>query len=130
MVTPLGVKAITLLGLSGFETGLSQLRDLPLAYLILAGVTAGFVEELFYRGFAVERLSSAVNSLWLGSVLAVLAYGVVHIPFWGVGPAVFTLFPGIIFTLLYLWQRDLIANILAHGTTGIVQLVPYAGNVS
>ena len=106
---------------SGFELGLSQLRGLPLAYLVFAGITAGIVEEFFYRGYAVERLSLAVGNLWLGGFLSLLAFGLVHIPFWGLGPAVFTLFPGAVLTLLYLWQRDLVANMVAHCVTGIVQ---------
>ena len=126
VITPVGVKVITLLGLSGFEFGLSQLRGLPLGYLVFASMTAGIVEEFFYRGYALERLSSVIGNIWLSGVLALLAFGLVHIPFWGLGPAVFTLFPGIVLTLMYLWQRDLVANMVAHSVTGIIQLLPYA----
>ena len=58
--------------------------------------------------------------------LSLAAFSLAHWPFWGAGAALFTLLPGAILSALYVWRRDLGANILAHATTAAVQLLGLA----
>ena len=68
-----------------------------------------------YRGYAVERLVSVMDNYWLAGLVAVIAFGLARIPFWGIGPALGADLPfGLVMTLFYLWRRDLIANCIAH----------------
>ena len=125
----LGMPLITgplmdLLGTEGFEEGLRRLAPMPAWFRIVVGVTAGAVEETLYRGYAVERLAAITGRLWLGGALAALAFGLAHIPAWGVGFALAADLPfGIVATLCYLWRRDLLANILVHSTGLVIAML-------
>lgn len=127
VATPIAVWLIALLALPGSESGVSRLLGIPLNALVFAALTAGVVEELLYRGYAIERLSLLLGRRWLGALLALVAFALAHAPFWGAGWVVATFLVGGVLTLLYLWKRDLVANMMAHALTGVVQLVGVAG---
>ena len=86
---------------------------LPLWLIVLIVIRAGIVEELFFRGYAIERL----EMLGLGRVAAVaiplVIFGIGH---WTGGAAniLIALALGLILSLFYVWRRDLVANIIAH----------------
>ena len=109
--------------LSGFEVGLAKLAPLPLWYLVLAVVIGGTVEEILYRGYAVDRLAALSGSYWIAGIVAVAAFGVAHVPMWGWGASLTTFFSGGLATLFYLWRRDLAALIIAHVVTDFVGIV-------
>lgn len=112
------------LGSTGLEPGLQRLASLPVWFRIALGVTGGFVEETLYRGYAVERLATITGHRWVGGAISAVAFGLAHIPAWGLGFALGADLPfGILMTLFYLWRRDLLANILAHSTGLIVAMV-------
>lgn len=121
-ITPLGTYLITSLKLPSLTMGLDQLKMLPRLYLLVLGVLSGCVEELFYRGYATERLGTLTGKLEWGGCLTLAAFGLSHFPFWGLGGVVFTLLGGSIFTGFYLWRRDLLANMLAHAMVASIQL--------
>jgi membrane protease YdiL (CAAX protease family) len=83
---------------------------------------AGVVEELFYRGYAIERLQAlGLGRFWAAAVpLIIFAMG--H---WTGGWAniVIALALGAILAGFYLWHRDLGANMIGHG------LVDFIANV-
>jgi len=111
------------LGLRGFEAGLATLAPLPRAYLVLAVVVGGVAEEWLYRAYAFERASAWLGSEWLGGALGVTAFGVAHVPLWGVGPSLTTLIPAAIATAFYAWQHDLAALVIAHVASDLVGIV-------
>ena len=124
VVSPVGAWLVGWLRLPDFESGLSKLRDIPASVLLLGALSAGVVEELLYRGYAIERLSELTgHRVWLGALLSLLSFALAHWPFWGLGSVVFTFIGGSCLTLLYVWKRDLGANMLAHTLTAIVQLL-------
>ncbi len=108
------------LGLPGFEAPLEGLRTQPLWYLILAVIVGGTVEEILYRGFALERLAGLAGSDWVAAVVVVVLSGIAHVPLWGWAPALTTMFSAAVLTVFYLWHRDIAANILAHVATDFV----------
>ena len=115
--------ALKRLRVRGFEGGLAKLDDLPLWYLTLAVVIGGTVEEILYRGYAIGRLEALTGSLWLAALIPLVVFTVAHIPLWGAAPASSTFVAGAIFTLFYLWQRDLAPNVIAHVATDFVGIV-------
>lgn len=121
--SPLAVWMLQHLRLSGFEAGLSKLAKLPVWYLVIAVVIGGTVEEILYRGYAVERLASLTGSYWIGGFVSVLVFGIAHVPLWGWGPALTTVLSGGVLTLFYVWTKDLDANIIAHVATDFVGIV-------
>lgn len=101
---------------------------MPIWLLVCAGITAGVVEELLYRGYAIERLSALTGNIWLGALLSLAAFVTVHVPWWGVGAALAVLPAGALLTVLYVWRRDIAANMVAHAGTAVVQLLYVANN--
>ena len=127
MLSPIVMGIVTKLGLSGYQHGLTPLLQIPVWYQIFLAVSAGITEEVFYRGYAVERLTSLTGNIWIGSLIAVLAFGFSHIPGWGIGPSLVFMIDGAVVTLFYTWKRDLVTLIIAHvigDTIGLVVLPP------
>jgi membrane protease YdiL (CAAX protease family) len=109
--------------LGGFDQGFLRLQGLPVWYLVLAVVVGGVAEEILYRGYAIERIATLTGSLWLAGTIPVVVFAAAHVPMWGLGPALSTLVSGAIFTVFYLWQRDLAACIVAHVVTDFAGIV-------
>lgn len=86
---------------------------LPLWITGLVILRAAVVEEIFYRGYAIERLQSITGSKWIAVVLPLTIFTLSH---YSSGPAMMILVFGgaAALTLFYLWRRDLLANIFAH----------------
>jgi len=120
---PLALLLLARLALGSFDSGMATLTGLPAWYLIpeIAIVAAG--EEWLYRGYAIERLTAVIGNIWVAGALSLLAFSIAHLPMWGFGPSVTTLFSGGIATLLYIWRRDITFLILAHVATDIYGLV-------
>ena len=106
---------------NGGDSG-AALAKLPLWLVTMIVLRAGVLEELFYRGYAIERLEAVgLNRFWAGSI-PLLIFGVAH---WTGGWAniVIALMLGAVLTLFYLWRRDLVANMIGHFA------VDFIGNV-
>jgi len=93
------------LGQGGFEAGLSRLALLPGWDRVLAVLIGGTVEEVLYRGFAIERLSLLTGSYWMAAFVSSLAFGLAHGPFWGWAPALVTTVSGLLLSGFYIWRR-------------------------
>ena len=88
-------------------------EKLPLWLVTVIVFRAGFVEELFYRGFAIERLRSLGWPRAAAAIVPVMIFAAMHYTGGPVNMLMsFTL--GGILTLFYLWRRDLVANIIGH----------------
>ncbi len=99
----------------GHGPGSAAFEKLPLWLITLIVFRAGVVEELFYRGCAVERLRMI-------GLIPLVIFSLGH---WSGGAAniLIALAAGIILTGFYLWRRDLVANMIGHG------LVDFVANV-
>jgi membrane protease YdiL (CAAX protease family) len=105
------------------DEGVRRLTLVPLWLRLVMAVTGGAIEETLYRGYATERLVWLTGRPWLAASLAALGFGLAHIPAWGTAFALTVDLPfGLLMTLVYLWRRDLLANILAHSTALVVAL--------
>jgi membrane protease YdiL (CAAX protease family) len=122
-VVPAASAFVRALGLAGFEAGLSAVHTWPLWLRALAVLTGGVAEELLYRGYAQTRLEQVTGSPPLAAVLSVLAFALAHGPLWGPGPVVTFVFSGGFLAALFLWRRDLLANVVAHVTVDALGLV-------
>lgn len=112
------------LALGGFESGIVSLAAQPMWWRVCVALMSGPVEELLYRGYAVEQLSALSGRRWAGGALAVLAFGLAHIPFWGPGPALTADLPfGAVMVLAYLWRHDLVATSAAHSVLLLMALL-------
>jgi membrane protease YdiL (CAAX protease family) len=115
----LSAPVLRALGLGGFEPGLEVIASQPRWWRVCVALTSGPIEELLYRGYAVERLGTLTGRLPLGGLIAAMAFGLAHAPFWGLGPALAANVPfGVIMVAAYLCRRDVFATALAH--TGLL----------
>lgn len=87
---------------------------LPLLVRVAIGLTAGVVEELFFRGFLQPRVGITVSTALF--VLAHLSYDQ---PFMLVGITALS----VLFALLVRWRRNILAAIAAHAAFDLIQLL-------
>src|ERR1700746_2422114 len=90
-----------------------QLTRLPVWLLALTCMRAGVGEELFYRGYAIERLQALGLSRFWAAAIPLLIFSVGH---WTSGwqNVVTAFIIGSMLAAFYLWRRDLLANMIAH----------------
>jgi membrane protease YdiL (CAAX protease family) len=120
---PAAYAALEALGLSGFDPGLATLQLLPVWYLVIVVVLVASGEEWLYRAYAIESLQQTTGRPWLAGLVSLAAFTLVHLPFWGPGPALSIVVSGAIFTLLYLWRRDIVLLIVGHVATDLYGIV-------
>ena len=102
----------TLTHFNGGEAG-KALGQLPTWLVSLIVIRAGVVEELCYRGYAIERLHALGLPRWIAAAVPLLIFGVGH---WTGGWAniVIALVLGGILAAFFVWRRDLVANMIGH----------------
>jgi membrane protease YdiL (CAAX protease family) len=74
---------------------------------------AGVAEEIFYRGFAIERLQSLAGSKLLAGLVPLTIFALAHYR-QGLGGIIAAFVLGGLFTVFYMKFRDLLANITGH----------------
>jgi CAAX protease family protein len=118
------IPAAILAKLTGYGHGAASqaFAKLPLWVISIVVVRAGVVEELFFRGYAIERLESLGLGRFGASLIPLVIFAVGH---WTGGAAniLIALVLGGILTGFYLWRRDLVSNMFGHF------LVDFVGNV-
>lgn len=123
VVSPAVMRIVASGGFGSVESGVAQFASLPLWFKVLAVLTAGVVEETLFRGYALERLAALLGSLWTAAAITLVLFALVHWPVWGTGGVLVVLGTAGVFTLFYVWQRDLVANVVAHVAVDAVGLV-------
>ncbi len=107
-------------GLFDNKTASREVLGWPIGWRIVVAGAAGIVEEILYRGYAIERLTLLTKRRGLAALIALAAFALAHVPFWGWAGIAVPLLGGAFFTLLYLWRRDLITCIVAHSTIDLI----------
>ena len=103
----------------GHGPGSAAFEILPLWLITLIVFRAGVVEELFYRGYAIERLQMIGLGRFWSVTIPLVIFSLGH---WSGGAAniLIALAAGVILTGFYLWRRDLVANMIGHGSVDFV----------
>lgn len=118
------VVAVFVVPLTHFKGGeLGQaLSKLPLWLVLLVVLRAGVVEELFYRGYAIERLQSLGLNRYFAGIIPLLIFGFAHVTN-GWANVVVALALGLVLMAVYLWRRDLVANMIGHFMVDFISVV-------
>ena len=100
--------------LLGWKFGESKSFDL-LSKPVVAFITlrAGVAEEVFMRGFLLERFTTITGKKWMAFLLSTIPFGLLHYTQGYAGILIATVAGGVL-ALFYFWKRDLKANIIAH----------------
>jgi membrane protease YdiL (CAAX protease family) len=91
-----------------------------LVYALFLALRGGVIEELFYRGLAIEQLSALTGNRWLAAVSATIVFVLVH----GLRFDLLQLIPiataSFGFMGLHLWRHNLLVNMIGHVTIDAV----------
>ncbi|MFL6760805.1 CPBP family intramembrane glutamic endopeptidase [Sphingomonas sp.] len=96
----------------------------------LVVMRAGLAEEVFYRGYAIERLEALSGSRAVAAIVPLVLFAGFHFS-QGIAGVLIAFFVGSAATAIYLWKRNLAILIAAHFTVDFVPnvLLPLiAGN--
>ena len=107
-----GLKAIGLEGLRSLQHMIKNYNPLTLSGLFITGT---FLEEVFYRGYLIERLTFLTGQRWVGTVISWLTFTFVHLKFFGLGPTLEVSILSAALVLLYIKEKSIWPCIVVHG---------------
>jgi uncharacterized protein len=116
------LEAIGLESLRSLQAVLGEYSAFTLVGLFLSGT---IVEEVFYRGYLIERISLLSNRRWLSGVVSWLAFTLVHLSFFGLGPTVGVSFLSAALVIVYLREHSLWPAMVLHGLNGLVAYLAF-----
>jgi membrane protease YdiL (CAAX protease family) len=93
---------------------MTYLLRTPFWYRFILVTRAAVAEELLFRGYPIERLTELTGSLVLAALISVAAFTYAHLASWGWAQLIVAGYGGVVLAILYLWRRNLWANMLAH----------------
>jgi len=109
------VPAALIAKVTGYGHGAASqaFAKLPLWLIFIVVVRAGVVEELFYRGYSIERLQALGFGRIASWVIPLVIFSAAH---WTGGAAniAIALVLGAILTAFYQWRHDLVSNMFGH----------------
>lgn len=111
--------ALNAIGLEGLRSLQPMIREHSFPILFSLFLTGTFLEEIFYRGYLIERVTSLTGKRWLAGLVSWIAFTFVHLKFFGLGP---TLDVGILsagLVILYLKERSIWPCVVAHGINDV-----------
>ena len=118
----LATLALIVSGIVLEANGMEPIRSLQpvlksYSFVTLFGLflTGTILEEIFYRGYLIERLSGLLGCQWLAGLFSWLAFTLVHLKFFGLGPTIDVSVLSAALVLLYLKERSLWPCMVAHG---------------
>jgi membrane protease YdiL (CAAX protease family) len=104
------------------SAGLPSLRSLQpmikgygFATLFGLFLTGTFLEEVFYRGYLIERMAILTRHRWIAAFVSWLLFTLVHLKFFGLGPTIDTSVISAALILLYLKEKSTWPCIVVHG---------------
>ena len=87
--------------------------NLELAVWYCVSATAGFCEEIIFRGYLQQQFAAIANSMLAGVLLSALVFGASH-GYEGVATMILLGIFGLLFGLLAWWRKSLRAGMMAH----------------
>lgn len=109
-----------LVGISFGESGeVSRYGGVSPWAITLMVLRAGVVEEICYRGYAMERLEKATGNWFVYFLMPLILFGLWHYR-QGVGGIIISFSIGAVLAYAYWKKRDLKANIIAHFTADFI----------
>jgi membrane protease YdiL (CAAX protease family) len=107
-------KLFPLLGLHMNAGEMGKLMHTPYWYRVLLVTRAAVAEETLFRAYPMSRLEEWTGSRWLAALLSWAAFTYAHLGSWGAAQLIVAGFGGVLLTVLYMWRRNLWANMIAH----------------
>lgn len=93
---------------------LGTILTMPFWFRVLLVARAAVCEEVLFRGYPLERIEELTGSTILAALLTWAAFTYAHLAGWGTVHLIVAGYGGVILTILYLWRRNIWANMIAH----------------
>jgi membrane protease YdiL (CAAX protease family) len=103
------------IGLEPIRALQPTLRDFGGPVLLGLFLTGTLLEEIFYRGYLIERLTVILKHRGLAGIGSWLAFALVHLKFFGAGPTIDLSILSAALVLLYLKEKSIWPCIVLHG---------------
>lgn len=81
--------------------------------ITLVCIRAGVAEEVFMRGYQLERWNTFFQNKWVASALSLIPFALLHYT-QGWAGIIISFAAGAALTFAYWWKRNLPANMIAH----------------
>ena len=94
--------------------GTDKIKSFPVWLGLWIFLSSSIAEEFLYRGFVLERLGQVCGNIWIGGLITLIWFTAMHLPLGLVYSLTIVLPATIMITALYIWRRDLVANIIVH----------------
>ncbi len=120
---PLASLILKALNIPNPQTAIAAAATMPLWLRVGTLLTAGVTEEILFRGYPISRLKVATGSTAIAVGLPFVVFVVLHLPSWGAAHLLFVSVAAVLFTLAFVWRRNLWANIIAHILADAVPLL-------
>jgi membrane protease YdiL (CAAX protease family) len=91
-----------------------DMGNLPLWLLVLLPFRAAITEEILFRGYAMTRVESLTRSRVLAFLIPGVLFCLAHVPTFGLTYALAVAPLAVVLGALFLWKRNLWANMIAH----------------
>jgi len=88
-------------------------------FLVAHPLTAGFVEELIWRGYFIEKLLSIGYSKWRTVIFSSISFAFIH-GFWVIDKLAVTFIFGIFAGAYYIRERNLLVLMLTHVVVDVI----------
>ncbi len=97
-----------------------------LSFIALGVIGGGITEELFNRGYFINILKDVFKNpkigLWVSAILSIIIFSLGHMPVTALD-WFDILMPTIMYTLLFILTKRLIASIVAHGVYNMAAII-------
>jgi len=109
------------------SNGLEIMLALSIPVLVLIVITTSFTEEIFYRGYSIERLRELTGSLIFAVAISFVLFLLPHIVFFGPHWLLYQGLSVVLLYVLYVWRKNLWACMLLHLLGNLMILFPALG---
>jgi uncharacterized protein len=107
----------------GESTSFNKLSPFTITFIVLR---AGIAEEVFMRGYLLERLTTITGKKWMAFLISTIPFGLMHYSQGYAGIMIATVI-GAMFAIFYFWKKDLKANIIAHFLIDFIPNILFVG---
>lgn len=104
--------------------GLDQITSMRPVVVLGIVITAAIGEEVFFRGYLIERLREGTGYLWVGALVSFAIFLIPHIQYFGMSWLNYHSMGAVMIYALYLSTRNLIAVMLLHLLVNLPIMIP------
>jgi membrane protease YdiL (CAAX protease family) len=122
MVSGIVLEANGLEPIRSLQSVLKTFNGSTLMGLFLTGT---ILEEVFYRGYLIERLSELTGHRWLAGFASWITFSLVHLKFFGLGPTIDVSITSAALVLIYMKEKSIWPCIIAHGINNLLSYLVF-----